>query len=49
MLRAVDLANLRKMLLTMTELEAAAMALLENLERSRDDMSRVIKEKEVDR
>ena len=42
MLRAVDLANLRQMLMEITELEAAALALLETIERTRDDMRRVI-------
>ena len=42
MLRAVDLANLRRVLMRMTELEAAALAMLEAVERARDDMRRVI-------
>ena len=42
MLRAVDLANLRQMLMEITELEAAALAMLETIERTRDDMRRVI-------
>ena len=44
MLRAVDLANLRRVLMRMTELEAAAHALLEAVERTRDDLRRVITE-----
>ena len=44
MMRAADLANLRKTLLAMTELEAAALAMLETIERTRDDMRRTIKE-----
>lgn len=42
MLRAVDLANLRRVLMRITELEAAAYALLEAIEQTRDDMRRVI-------
>ena len=42
MLRAVDLANLRRVLMRMTELEAAAHALLEAVERAKDDMRRII-------
>lgn len=42
MLRAVDLANLRRILMRLTELEAAAMATLEAVEQARDDMRRVI-------
>lgn len=42
MLRQVDLANLRRILMRMTELEAAALALLEDIERTRDDMRRII-------
>ena len=42
MLREVDLANLRRILMRMTELEAAAMAMLEAMEQARDDMRRVI-------
>lgn len=42
MLREVDLANLRRVLMRMTELEAAALALQEAIERARDDMRRVI-------
>lgn len=42
MMRAVDLANLRRVLMRMTELEAAALAMLEAVERARDDMRRVI-------
>ena len=42
MLRKVDLANLRRILMCMTELEAAAMAMLEAMEQARDDMRRVI-------
>ena len=44
MLRAVDLANLRRVLMRMTELEAAAHAMLEDIERSSDDMRRIITE-----
>lgn len=44
MLRAVDLANLRRVLIRMTELEAAALAMLEAVEQARDDMRRVIVE-----
>ena len=44
MLRAVDLANLRRVLMRMTELEAAALALQEAIERARDDMRRIITE-----
>ena len=44
MLRAVDLANLRRILMRMTELEAAAHAMLEAVEQTRDDMRRVITE-----
>ena len=46
MLRAADLANLRRILMRITELEAAALAMLEAIERSRDDMRRVIVEDE---
>lgn len=42
MLREADLANLRRILMRITELEAAAHALLEAVERTRDDMRRVI-------
>lgn len=42
MLSAVDLANMRRVLMRMTELEAAALAMLETVERTRDDMRRVI-------
>ena len=44
MLRAVDLANLRRILMRMTELEAAAHAMLDTIEQARDDMRRVITE-----
>ena len=46
MLRAVDLANLRRILMRMTELEAAAHALLEAVEQTRDDMRRIITEED---
>ena len=46
MLRAIDLANLRRVLMRMTELEAAALAMLDAIERARDDMRRVIIENE---
>ena len=46
MLRAVDLANLRRVLMSMTELEAAALALQEAIERARDDMRRIITEED---
>ena len=42
MLRAADLANLRRVLMRMTELEAAALAMQEAIEQARDDMRRVI-------
>ena len=42
MLKEADLANLRRVLMRMTELEAAALALLEALEQTRDDMRRII-------
>ena len=42
MLREADLANLRRILMRMTELEAAAHAVLEAVERTRDDMRRII-------
>lgn len=41
-MRAIDLANIRKMLLAMTELEAAALAMLEAIQQTRDDMRRTI-------
>ena len=44
MLRAVDLANLRRVLMRITELEAAALAMQEAIERARDDMRRIITE-----
>ena len=46
MMRAVDLANLRKTLLAMTELEAATLAMLETIEQTRDDMRRTITDEE---
>lgn len=41
-MRAIDLANIRKMLWAMTELEAATLTLLETIQQTRDDMRRVI-------
>ena len=46
MLRATDLANLRRILMRMTELEAAVLALQEAVERTRDDMRRIITEED---
>ena len=41
-MQAQDQAKVRRILMAMTELEAAALALLEAVERTRDDMRRVI-------
>ena len=46
MLRDVDLANLRRVLMRMTELEAATLAVLEAIEQTRDDMRRIITEED---
>ena len=42
MLRAVDLANMRRVLMRLTELEAAALAMMEAVEQTRNDMRRII-------
>lgn len=41
-MRKQDIAKLRKMLLAMTELEAAAMAMLDAIEQARDAMRAAI-------